>query len=81
MILSEPDAVSVVSLLIPSLFSCTNDEAGLKAAEKIEKQCSMLYRLYFPNFDSNDIAELNVDVITSDIKPWIDKAQRAYKEL
>ena len=73
-LLDESGALSIVCLM-------DNDEAGLKAAEKIEKQCSMLYRLYFPNFDSNDIAELNVDVITSDIKPWIDKAQRAYKEL
>jgi len=39
----------------------------------------MLYRLYFPNFDTNDIAELNVDKITSDIKPWIDKAKNLYK--
>ena len=71
-LLDESGALSLVCLM-------DNDEAGKKAAEKIEQQCSMLYRLYFPNFDSNDIAELNVDKITTDIKPWIDKAKNLYK--
>ena len=52
-----------------------NDDAGKKAAEKIKQQCQKAYRLYFPSFESNDVAELNVDKITSDIKPWIELAK------
>ena len=57
-----------------------NDEAGQKAAKKIEEQCSRLYRLYFPSFDAADIADLNVDTVTSDIKPFIEQAIKAYEE-
>ena len=67
-LLDQSGALSLVCLM-------DNDEAGQKAAKKIEQQCGMLYRLYFPNFDANDIAELNVDKITSDIKPWIERAR------
>lgn len=67
-LLDQSGALSLVCLM-------DNDEAGQKAAKKIEERCGRLYRLYFPRFDANDVADLNVDKITSDIKPWIDKAQ------
>ena len=58
-----------------------NDDAGKKAAEKIEEVCGRLYRLYFPNFSANDVADLNVDSVTSDIKPFIQQAMDVYKEI
>jgi hypothetical protein len=71
-LLDESGALSIVCLM-------DNDEAGRKAAAKIEDICGRLYRLYFPTFDANDIAELNTDKITSDIRPWIEKAKELYK--
>ena len=58
-----------------------NDDAGRKAARKIEEVCGRLYRIFYPNFNANDIAELDLDNITADIKPWIDKAKQLYKGL
>ena len=57
-----------------------NDEAGKAAAKKIEEQCSRLYRIYFPSFKAADIADLNVDAVTADIKPFITKAKKVYKD-
>mgnify|MGYP003142541885 CR=1 FL=1 len=71
-LLDESGALSIVCLM-------DNDEAGRRAAAKIEDICGRLYRLYFPTFDANDIAELNTDKITSDIRPWIEKAKELYK--
>lgn len=71
-LLDESGALSLVCLM-------DNDEAGKRAAQKIEEQCSRLYRIYFPSFDSNDVAELSVDKVTSDIKPYIDEAMEIYK--
>ena len=73
-LLDESGALSIICLM-------DNDEAGKKAAEKIEQICGRLYRLYFPNFNANDIAELNVDSVTSDIKPFIQQAMDIYKEI
>lgn len=72
-LLDESGALSLICLM-------DNDEAGQKAAKKIEEQCSRLYRLYFPSFDAADIADLNVDTVTSDIKPFIEQAMKAYEE-
>lgn len=58
-----------------------NDDAGQKAAKKIEEQCSRLYRLFFPSFEGNDVADLNIDKVTSDIKPFIENAMGVYKEI
>ena len=71
-ILDESGALSLVCLM-------DNDEAGKTAAKKIEEQCSRLYRLFFPTFAGDDIAELNTDEITDDIQPWIEKAKELYK--
>ena len=46
-----------------------------------EEVCGRLYRLYFPNFSANDVADLNVDSVTSDIKPFIQQAMDVYKEI
>ena len=73
-LLDESGALSLVCLM-------DNDDAGQKAAKKIEEQCGRLYRLYFPSFDAADIAELNVDTVTSDIKPFIENAMNIYKEI
>jgi len=73
-LLDESGALSIVCLM-------DNDEAGKKAAAKIEEVCSRLYRLYFPRFNANDVADLNVDGVTSDIKPFIQQAMDAYKEI
>jgi len=73
-LLDESGALSLVCLM-------DNDEAGQRAAKKIEEVCGRLYRLYFPAFDADDIAELNTDKITSDIRPWIEKAKELYKGL
>tara|TARA_R110000850_G_scaffold274713_3_gene412633 strand:- start:604 stop:1788 length:1185 start_codon:yes stop_codon:yes gene_type:complete len=72
-LLDESGALSIVCLM-------DNDEAGKKAAAKIEEVCGRLYRLYFPRFNANDVADLNVDGVTSDIKPFIQQAMDAYKE-
>jgi len=55
-----------------------NDEAGRKGALNIQKQCSRLYRLYFPTLDANDIGEMSVDKITSDIGPVIEEIRDLY---
>tara|TARA_R110000824_G_scaffold128568_4_gene289524 strand:- start:35919 stop:37073 length:1155 start_codon:yes stop_codon:yes gene_type:complete len=73
-LLDESGALSLICLM-------DNDEAGKKAAKKIEEQCSRLYRIYFPSFDSNDIADLSIDKVTSDIKPFIDQAMETYRSI
>ena len=73
-LLDESGALSIICLM-------DNDDAGKKAAEKIEEVCGRLYRLYFPNFSANDVADLNVDSVTSDIKPFIQQAMNVYKEV
>ena len=55
-----------------------NDEAGKKGAKKIYEQCSKMYRLYFPQLSLNDIGDMNVDVVTNDIKPLISKLGESY---
>ena len=37
-----------------------------------------MYRLYFPKFNSNDIADMNIDIVTSDIKPLISQIGEIY---
>jgi 5S rRNA maturation endonuclease (ribonuclease M5) len=73
-LLDESGALSLICLM-------DNDDAGQKAAKKIEEQCSRLYRLFFPSFEGNDVADLNIDKVTSDIKPFIENAMGVYKEI
>ena len=70
-IIDTSGALSIVGLL-------DNDEAGKKGAKKIYEQCSKMYRLYFPKLKTNDIGDMNVDVVTSDIKPLISKLGESY---
>jgi len=71
-LIDESGALSIIALM-------DNDEAGQRAAEEITKKCSKAYRLYFPSFDGGDIADLNIDSITEDIKPYIDLAKENYQ--
>ena len=73
-LLDESGALSIICLM-------DNDDAGRRAAAKIEEICGKLYRLYFPNLSSNDIADMNVNTVTSDIKPFIENAMNVYKEI
>ena len=70
-IIDTSGALSIVCLL-------DNDEAGKKGAKKIYEQCSKMYRLYFPQLSLNDIGDMNVDVVTNDIKPLISKLGESY---
>ena len=70
-IIDASGALSIVCLL-------DNDEAGKKGAKRIYEQCSKMYRLYFPKLKTNDIGDMNVDVVTSDIKPLISKLGESY---
>ena len=55
-----------------------NDEAGVTGSKKIQDLCSKMYRVYFPTLDTNDVADMNVDAVTSDIKPLISKISGVY---
>ena len=70
-IIDSSGALSIVGLL-------DNDEAGKKGAQRIYEHCSKMYRLYFPKFETNDIGDMNVDVVTKDIKPLISKIGETY---
>ena len=70
-IIDSSGALSIVCLL-------DNDEAGLSGSKKIHEQCSKMYRLYFPELDVNDIGDMDVDIVTSDIKPLISKIGAIY---
>ena len=70
-IIDSSGAFSIICLL-------DNDEAGEKGSKKIYEQCSKMYRVYFPKFVGNDIADISVDVVTNDIKPLIKKIGETY---
>lgn len=70
-ILDASGAFSIVCLL-------DNDEAGMKGAKKIYDQCSQMYRLYFPEFNANDVADMDIDIVTKDIKPLISQIGEIY---
>lgn len=70
-IIDASGAFSIVCLL-------DNDAAGIKGAKKIYEECSKMYRVYFPEFNENDIADMNVDIVTSDIKPLISQIGDIY---
>ena len=72
-IIDSSGAFSIVCLL-------DNDDAGKQGAKKIYDQCSNMYRVYFPEFSGNDIGDINVDVVTQDIKPLINQIGELYNE-
>jgi len=71
-IIDESGALSIVCLL-------DNDEAGFKGAEKIKEMCGKMYRLYFPTLETNDVGDMHIDKVTSDIGPLISQIQGVYK--
>ena len=70
-IIDESGALSIVCLL-------DNDEAGVTGSKKVQEMCSKMYRVYFPTLDTNDVADMNIDKVTSDIKPLISKISGVY---
>jgi len=70
-IINGSGAFSIICLL-------DNDEAGKKGAKKIHDQCSKMYRMYFPQLQTNDIGDMSIDVVTNDIKPLISKLGESY---
>ena len=70
-IIDSSGAFSIICLL-------DNDEAGEQGSKKIYEQCSKMYRVYFPKFVGNDIADISDDVVTNDIKPLIKKIGETY---
>ncbi len=52
-----------------------NDEAGRRAVKIMSEDTELRrsFRLFFPKFNSKDVGELNVDTITDDIKPFIER--------
>ena len=73
-------AMHTLLKLIKEAFPLRTCALDLKA-KKIEEQCSRLYRLFFPSFEGNDVADLNIDKVTSDIKPFIENAMGVYGDL
>lgn len=55
-----------------------NDDAGRLAAKNITNMCKNQYRLYFPKWETNDVADLTNDKITKDIKPIIEELRNIY---
>ena len=70
-IIDESGALSIVCLL-------DNDDAGVTGSKKIQEMCSKMYRIYFPTLNTNDVADMNVDAVTNDIKPLISKIEGVY---
>lgn len=54
-----------------------NDEAGKRAALKINEKCSRLFRMFFPNLSTADVGDMATDDITNDIQPIIEQAMLA----
>jgi len=67
-IIDNSGAMSVVVLT-------DGDEAGRIGAESIYRQCSKIYRVYFPTLADGDVGDMKKDVITSDIQPMLEKIQ------
>jgi len=51
-----------------------NDDAGNKAYEYIEEQCSRMYYMYRPEFPVGDVGDMSLEQINTIIKPVIQKA-------
>jgi 5S rRNA maturation endonuclease (ribonuclease M5) len=68
-ILESSGALSCVILL-------DNDDAGQQAAVEIKNRLGNSFRLFFPTFIGNDIGDLHSDIITDNIKPFIEKVKR-----
>lgn len=58
-----------------------NDDAGKRASEEIKKIFCRTHRLYFPAYDGKDIGELQTDMITSDVEPFLTRISQFNKEI
>lgn len=63
------DASGAMSMIILT----DNDEPGRKAAQQIAVKCQNTYKVYIPNFSGNDIGDMSVHEINTEIKPLIEK--------
>jgi 5S rRNA maturation endonuclease (ribonuclease M5) len=52
-----------------------NDDAGHKAYEQILDKCSKTYKVYRPNFDSNDIGCMSTIEVSNILNPILEKIQ------
>lgn len=65
-ILDSSGAMSIVILT-------DNDEAGQKASEQIKQKCQNTYRIIRPTISKNDIGDMSIEEINTEIKPILDK--------
>jgi len=72
--LIQLECTSIMSLIV----LMDNDDAGRIAAENIKKKCQRLFRMYFPKINKEDVGELNVDDITKEIKPLINRIEKLW---
>lgn len=51
------------------------DEAGIEGCKNIQQQFKRTHKLYFPNVEGKDVGGMQVDRITAEIQPIIDKVK------
>jgi len=64
------------ALSLVVVFDNDDNQSGQNAMKKIQAQLSRLYRLYFPTIAQNDVGDMRIDEITSDILPYINKIKK-----
>lgn len=69
------DSQGVMALIVIA----DNDQAGRDAKEIIRKKMGMLYGLYFPIIDTEDVAEMPVNMVKEKLKPLIDNIIGVYR--
>jgi len=67
-ILERSGAMSVIVLL-------DNDEAGHKASVEIKDQLERSFKMYFPAISESDVGDMNIDEITEEVKPFIERVK------
>ena len=65
-ILDSSGALSLIIML-------DNDDAGRNAALELRKKLGRTYRLYFPKISGHDVGEMNLDLVTKEIEPYMKK--------
>jgi 5S rRNA maturation endonuclease (ribonuclease M5) len=71
-LLEQSGAMSAIIIL-------DQDEAGILGMREIQKYLSRFMRLYFPTINTNDIGDLDTDVITDEIRPLLGQIEKVYK--
>lgn len=64
MILDSSGAMTLIVLT-------DNDDAGRKAADQIKTKCQNTYRIFIPKISKNDIGEMTLEEINTEIKEYI----------